>query len=94
MWNMFFHCFTFNLPLLLYLKYTSYKQHAIRSFKIQYGNPCVLIGILGHFICNVFMTWLGLSLTTFGLKSNFLVLLLFHLLFVTEDFFSTFGYID
>ena len=59
---LFFYLFTFNLPLSLYLKWISCRQHIVRScFSIHSINLYILIGIFRSFTFNIIIDILWLK---------------------------------
>lgn len=65
LWLMFsyyiiFHPFSSNLPIFLYLKWVTCRQHILQScFLIYFADLCVLIGVLRSFAFNVVLEKLG-----------------------------------
>lgn len=52
--EVFFYPFTFNLPILLYLKWVSCRQHTVEScLLIQSTSLCLFTGLFGPFIFHV-----------------------------------------
>lgn len=76
----FFHPFTFNLPVLLYLTWVSFSKHIVGLyFLIHSVDICLLISIFRPFTLSMTIDTLGLE--TAILFSVFCLLFLFSLLF-------------
>lgn len=83
-WYIFFHRFTFSLPILVYLKWASYRQHVVEScFKIYFANLCLTVGVFRPFIFNVIICILGLKSAI-----SFLIFYLFSVFSFCLHFFS------
>ena len=96
-WCIFFHHFTFNLPIILNLKWVPCRQHTDDTqFKIQFVNLCLLIAGLRSFKMNtVIDRWRFKSYTCFFVYCLFISVLhslIFSLTFPFWFMLSVFEY--
>lgn len=75
--------FYFNLPLLLYLKWASYRQYIVDSCFKHNSQSLFLSGILRLFSFNVMITILGLNLLFYLFSVCSLWFMFFHFLYPT-----------